>query len=116
MCISFQNHFAHEKEEYRKKVALAENFKGQTGVFSKDFELKKQQENWVCSWFLILFKGLWQEFKEFQIKAENERRALEGQIAQLKGMIESQKGNLELSYAMLEERKRERDDALRKVI
>ena len=80
MCISFQNHFAHEKEEYRKKVALAENFKGQTGVFS------------------------------------NERRALEGQNAQLKGMIESQKGNLELSYSMLEERKRERDDALRKVI
>lgn len=36
-----------EKEEYRKKVALAENFKGQAGVFSKDFELKKQQENWV---------------------------------------------------------------------
>ena len=48
-------------------------------------------------------------------KVENERKAYEIQIVHLKNMVENLKSDLERSYLILEERRKERDETLQKV-
>ncbi len=62
---------------------------------------------------IIIFSK--KDAKEIIVKLDNERKAYDTQIQQMKLMTDNLKSELEKTYALLNDRKKERDEAYERV-
>ena len=69
---------------------------------------------YLCYFKYSIFFNI-KDAKEIIIKLDNERKVYDTQIKQFKMMAENMKVELERTYGLLKERKRERDEAVNQV-